>query len=84
MSSKVRRAEAERPSPGGQARRRNALDAGFDRWLNKQLHQIYDPVLSEAVPEDMMRLLEELDQSDDTAGDDDQGAQAKSGPRDEG
>ncbi len=84
MSSKVRRAEAERPSPGGQPRRRPALDAGFDRWLNRQLHQIYDPVLSEAVPEDMMRLLEELDQSDDTAGDDDHDSQAKSDTPGEG
>ena len=79
MSSKVRRAEAERPSPDRQRRGRRAVDPGFDRWLNKQLHQIYDPVLSEAVPEDMMRLLEGLDEVDEPAGDDDRGSQGKSG-----
>ena len=26
------------------------LERGFERWLNGQLHRIYDPVLSEALP----------------------------------
>ncbi len=37
------------------------LERGFDRWLNRQLHRIYDPVLSEAVPDEIMRLLEEFE-----------------------
>ncbi len=30
-------------------------DQGFDRWLNRQLHRLYDPVLSEDVPDEIMR-----------------------------
>ena len=37
------------------------LERGFDRWLNRQLHRIYDPVLNEAVPDEIMRLLEEFE-----------------------
>ncbi len=51
------------------------VDRGFDRWLNRQLHRIYDPVLGEPVPDDMMRLLDEFDsrprpalEPDDAAG----------------
>jgi hypothetical protein len=37
------------------------LDRAFDRWLNNQLHRLYDPVLAETVPEEMMRLLEQFE-----------------------
>ncbi len=37
------------------------LERGFDRWLNRQLHRIYDPVLNEAVPDEIMRLVEQFD-----------------------
>lgn len=37
------------------------LDRAFDRWLNRQLHRLYDPVLAEAVPEEIMRLLEQFE-----------------------
>jgi Anti-sigma factor NepR len=50
------------------------LDRGFDRWLNRQLHRLYDPVLSEAVPDEIMRLLERFDTQADTPPDkDDEG-----------
>lgn len=38
--------------------RRSAKDAGFDRWLGRQLHAIYDPVLEEELPENLRVLLE--------------------------
>jgi hypothetical protein len=34
---------------------------GFDRWLNRQLHRLYDPVLAEPVPDEIMRLLHRFD-----------------------
>jgi hypothetical protein len=37
------------------------VERGFDRWLNRQLHRIYDPVLGEPVPDEMMRLLDQFD-----------------------
>ena len=42
-------------------KRRSPIDAGFDRWLDRQLHDIYDPILNEAVPDEIERLLRELD-----------------------
>ena len=45
-----------RGARGGGAR--SPIDAGFDRWLDKQLHRLYDPVLNEDVPDDIARLIE--------------------------
>src|ERR671932_1360697 len=39
-------------------RRPSPLDAGFDRWLNRRLHELYDPVLQEPVPDVFLSLLE--------------------------
>ncbi len=39
------------------------LERGFNRWLNGQLHRIYDPVLTEPVPDEIARLLEQFDSS---------------------
>jgi Anti-sigma factor NepR len=36
------------------------VERGFDRWLNRQLHRIYDPVLGEPVPDEMLRLLDQF------------------------
>jgi hypothetical protein len=41
------------------------LDRGFDRWLNRQLHRLYDPVLAEAVPDEILRLLEQFEKRPD-------------------
>ncbi len=78
MSRKVEREEPGLPEGPGHGRRRSALDHGFDRWLSKQLHQIYDPVLTEAVPEDMMRLLDRFDGPGEEAGDAPTGREATS------
>ena len=31
----------------------------FDLWLKRGLHQIYDDVANEPIPEDLLRLIEE-------------------------
>jgi hypothetical protein len=49
------------------------LDQGWDRWLNRQLHRLYDPVLAEAVPDRLMRLLEQFETSPADDPDDDDG-----------
>lgn len=36
------------------------LDAAFDRWLKEQLHRLYDEVLSEDIPDEMLRLIEKF------------------------
>lgn len=60
--SSTRPSGRKRPS-GDRNKRRSALDAGFDRWLNTQLHKMYDPVLEERVPDELNRLLEAFDEA---------------------
>ena len=36
-------------------------DTAFDRWLNRQLHRVYDSVLDEPVPTDIEQLLDGFD-----------------------
>jgi hypothetical protein len=58
-------------------RRPSPLDAGFDRWLNRRLHELYDPVLEEPVPDAITSLLEGFDRKPG-------GGNGKDEPRDEG
>ena len=48
----------DRATQGAAPKRRSAKDAGFDRWLGRQLHAIYDPVLEEELPERLLKLLD--------------------------
>lgn len=34
-------------------------DAAFDVWLNRSLHQLYDDVAKEPVPEELLKLIQE-------------------------
>jgi hypothetical protein len=47
------------------------LERGFDHWLNRQLHRLYDPVLAEAVPDEITRLIDRFDSGTDTPPDED-------------
>ena len=49
-------------TPRERRRQRSALDAGFDRWLSRQLHQMYDPVLGEPLPAELAELLAGFDE----------------------
>lgn len=56
---------AQDPSEQASSRkRRSARDAGFDRWLGKQLHAIYDPVLDEELPESLRLLIDGFEPRD--------------------
>ncbi|MBE7210940.1 MAG: hypothetical protein INR65_07960 [Gluconacetobacter diazotrophicus] len=35
------------------------VDKAFDLWLQRGLHQIFDAVASEPVPEELLRLIDE-------------------------
>jgi hypothetical protein len=37
------------------------VERGFDRWLNRQLHRLYDQVLAEPVPDDLLRLVDQFE-----------------------
>lgn len=56
MSDKRRRA----CSRGERMKRPSSLDAGFERYVARQLHAIYDPVLDEAIPDGIARVLEQF------------------------
>ena len=36
-------------------------DQAFDQWVARQLHKVYDEVLSEPVPDELLRLVERID-----------------------
>lgn len=41
-------------------RPRKQADRGLDDWFTKKLHDLYDPVLSEKIPDDLARLLDDF------------------------
>lgn len=38
---------------------RRVPDAAFDLWLRRGLHQLYDGVANEAIPPELLRLIEQ-------------------------
>lgn len=60
MSNRASRAGVEGNEESDVGSDEALVERGFDRWLNRQLHRIYDPVLGEPVPEEMLRLLEQF------------------------
>ncbi|HKM61688.1 MAG TPA: hypothetical protein VJY39_04275 [Acidisphaera sp.] len=34
-------------------------EAAFDLWLNRGLHQLFDDVAREPIPEELLRIIEE-------------------------
>jgi len=36
----------------------DGVDQAFDRWLTQGLHVLFDPVVDEALPDDLLRLIE--------------------------
>ncbi|WP_342236063.1 NepR family anti-sigma factor [Inquilinus sp. OTU3971] len=58
---KTRRREAgARPAdPGRPAPDRLKRPPQFDNWLSQQLRSLYDPVLEEPLPDDLMKMLED-------------------------
>jgi hypothetical protein len=37
----------------------SASDAAFDLWLQRSLHQLFDQVAKEPIPEELLRLIEQ-------------------------
>jgi hypothetical protein len=53
MTQPKARKPAETPKKAQKA------DAAFDIWLQRGLHQIYDEVAREPLPDELLRLIEE-------------------------
>jgi len=54
-SSRTRDGRSGQPESGD---RHSGVDQAFDRWLTQGLHVLFDPVVDEALPEDLLRLIE--------------------------
>ena len=39
--------------------KRHKPDAAFDQWLTRGLHQMFDAVASEPIPEELLKLIED-------------------------
>ena len=60
MSNRAGRASVKGNGASDVGSEEGMVERGFERWLNRQLHRIYDPVLGEPVPDEMMRLLDQF------------------------
>ncbi len=46
--------------PGRKIAKRRKDDTGVDQWFTRRLHDLYDPVLNEKIPDDLSRLLDDF------------------------
>lgn len=68
-SNQRRPASSKTFTPRG-GKQRSATESDYDRWLDRRLHQLYDPVLNEKIPDELASLLLQFDEK--PQGDDDQ------------
>ncbi|WP_458097630.1 NepR family anti-sigma factor [Roseomonas sp. WA12] len=43
----------------GNGRGQAAPDSAFDLWLQRGLHQMFDDVMREPIPDELLRLIEQ-------------------------
>ena len=49
-----------KPKPQPQPRKQSRpVDAAFDVWLQRGLHQLYDDVTREPIPDELLKLIQE-------------------------
>lgn len=71
MSKKVQDTSHGKAAEEGANTDEGMPDRSFDRWLHRQLHHFFDPVLSEQVPDEIMQLLDQFeDRPQDASGSD--------------
>ncbi len=51
--------KAKEPKQQPVARKSRKTEAAFDLWLQKGLHEIYDNVAREPIPDELLKLIEE-------------------------
>mgnify|MGYP004558368561 CR=1 FL=1 len=62
MMGEIEKKRASTPAEPGMEQEGKEVDQAFDVWLRRGLHQLYDTVAREPIPEELLRLIEE-DQS---------------------
>lgn len=55
------RRERHRQGGGPRRPRPRATDGRFNQWLDERLRRLYEAELSDPIPEDMLRLLEQIE-----------------------
>lgn len=55
FSMTQRKPKQPRPS----SKQSRPADAAFDVWLNRGLHQLYDDVAREPVPDELLKLIQD-------------------------
>ena len=58
MMGKTEKKRANTPAKPGIEQEGKEVDQAFDVWLKRGLHQLYDTVAQEPIPEDLLRLIE--------------------------
>ena len=58
MMGKSDKKRAGGPAKSGTEQEGKEVDQAFDVWLKRGLHQLYDTVAQEPIPEDLLRLIE--------------------------
>jgi len=53
------------PAKAGAEQEDGAVDNAFDLWLRRGLHQLYDTVAKEPIPEALLRMIEDDRESQD-------------------
>jgi hypothetical protein len=58
MMGKSDKKRATTPAKPGTDQEDKGVDQAFDVWLRRGLHQLYDDVAQEPIPEELLRLIE--------------------------
>ena len=48
-----------KPPPAEPRKASRPSDSAFDIWLNRGLHQLFDDVANEPIPEDLLKLIQD-------------------------
>jgi len=59
MMGKIEKKRASTPAEPGIEPEGKEVDQAFDVWLRRGLHQLYDTVAREPIPDELLRLIEE-------------------------
>ena len=59
-NSREKSGPVSKPDQGqGNGRGQAAPDSAFDIWLQRGLHQMFDDVMREPIPDELLRLIEQ-------------------------
>lgn len=47
------------PAPPNPPRKPRKTDAAFDLWLQRGLHQMFDDIAREPIPDELLKMIEE-------------------------